>query len=119
MQLGGEQHTFVPMQELAAPFAQAICEHLKGEDRQSTSARSRFLDACRAHNRGELDLGQLAEATVRFGFVNVIDAFHISRGGQPTENRFFVDERKDRQGITLTDEGPSAGERPAGGRAAP
>jgi hypothetical protein len=40
---------------------------------------------------------------VRLGFANVIDAFHISRGGQPTQTRFFVDERAGRQGITLTD----------------
>ena len=40
---------------------------------------------------------------MRLGFANVIDAFHISRGGQPTETRFFIDERAGRQGITLTD----------------
>ena len=85
-------------------FAAAICDHLKAEDRQGTSARSRFLDACRAHNRGELDHPGLVEVTVRSGFVNVVDAFHISRGGQPTASRFFVDDRKSRQGVTLTDE---------------
>jgi hypothetical protein len=40
---------------------------------------------------------------VRLGFANVIDAFHVSRGGEPTQTRFFVDERASRQGITLTD----------------
>ena len=35
-------------------------------------------------------------------FADVIDAFHVSRGGQPTQTRFFVDERASRQGITLT-----------------
>jgi 5-methylcytosine-specific restriction endonuclease McrA len=77
--------------------------HLLVEDRQSTSAQSRFLDARRSRNCGDLDAGQLAEATVRLGFANVVDAFHISRGGQPTETRFFTDERASRQGITLTD----------------
>ena len=33
-------------------------------------------------------------------FADVIDAFHVSRGGQPTQTRFFVDERASRQGIT-------------------
>ena len=42
-------------------------------------------------------------ATVRLGFNNVIDAFHISRGGEPTQTRFFIDERAARHGITLTD----------------
>jgi len=46
---------------------------------------------------------QLAEVTVRLGFANVIDAFHIRRGGQPTQTRFFTDKRASRQGITLTD----------------
>jgi hypothetical protein len=41
----------------------------------------------------DLEAEQLAEATVRLGFANVIDAFHVSRGGQPTQTRFFVDER--------------------------
>ena len=77
--------------------------NLQVEDRQSTSAQSQFLDACRSRNRGDLEAAQLAEATVRLGFANVIDAFHVSRGGQPTQTRFFVDERASRQGITLTD----------------
>jgi hypothetical protein len=47
------------------------------EDRQSTSAQSQFLDACRSRNRGELDAAQLAEVTVRLGFANVIDAFEV------------------------------------------
>ena len=40
---------------------------------------------------------------MRLGFANVIDAFHISRGEQPTQTRFFADERAGREGITLTD----------------
>ena len=104
LELGARQETFVRMEDLAVPFAAAVCEHLGTEDRQSTSARSRFLDACRARNRAELDHSGLIDATVRLGFENVIDAFHVGRGGQPTGHRFFVDERNTRQGITLTDE---------------
>ena len=103
LDLSARQQTFVPLPDLAVPYAAGICEHLQVEDRQSTSARSQFLDACRSHNRGELDAAQLAEVTIRLGFTNVIDAFHISRGGEPTQTRFFVDERAGRQGITLTD----------------
>jgi hypothetical protein len=101
--LAARQQTFVPLPELAVPYAAALCEHLQVEDRQSTSAQSQFLDACRSRNRGDLKAAQLAEATVRLGFANVIEAFHISRGGQPTQTRFFVDEQASRQGITLTD----------------
>jgi hypothetical protein len=102
LELAARQQTFVPLPELAVPYAAALCEHLQVEDRQSTSAQSQFLDACRSRNRGDLEAEQLAEATVRLGFANVIDAFHVSRGGQPTQTRFFVDERASRQGITLT-----------------
>jgi len=103
LELAARQQTFVPLPELAVPYAAGLCEHLQVEDRQSTSAQSQFLDACRSRNRGDLDAAQLAEAAVRLGFADVIDAFHVSRGGQPTPTRFFVDERASRQGITLTD----------------
>jgi hypothetical protein len=104
LNLAAQQQTFVRLEDLSVPFAAGICEHLLAEDRQSTSARSRFLDACRSRNCGELDAVQLAEVTVWFGFNSVIDAFHISRGGEPTQTRFFIDERAARYGITLTDE---------------
>jgi hypothetical protein len=103
LELAAQQRTFVPLPELAVPYAAALCKHLQVEDRQSTSAQSQFLDACRSRNRGDLDAEQFAEATVRLGFANVIDAFHISRGGHPTQTRCFVDERASRHGITLTD----------------
>ena len=102
--LAAQQRTFVPLEDLAVPYAASICEHLLAEDRQSTSAQSRFLDACRSRNRAELDAAKLAELTVRLGFTNVIDAFHISRAGEPTQTSFFIDERASRHGITLTDE---------------
>jgi len=104
LNLAAQQQTFVRLEDLSVPYATSICEHLVAEDRQSTSAQSRFLDACRSHNRGELDAAQLADVTVRLGFNNVIDAFHIGRGGQPTQTHFFIDERASRHGITLTDD---------------
>jgi len=55
LNLAAQQQTFVRLEDLSVPYAASICEHLLAEDRQSTSARSRFLDACRARNRGELD----------------------------------------------------------------
>jgi hypothetical protein len=103
LDLAARQQTFVRLEDLAVPYAAAICAHLQVEDRQSTSAQSRFLDACRSYNRGELDAGKLAGTTERLGFANVVDAFHVSRGGEPTQTRFFTDERASRQGITLTD----------------
>ena len=104
LDLGARQRTFVSLDDLAVPYAAALCEHLKVEDKQTTSQQSRFLDACRALNRGELDQAKLIDTTVRLGFQNVIDAFHVSRDGQPVAHRFFVDDRKSRNGITLTDD---------------
>jgi hypothetical protein len=67
----------VTLHELAEPYARRICEHLKAVDKQGTFQRSRFLDACRAFNGGELNREALVESTVRLGFANVIDAFHV------------------------------------------
>src|SRR4051794_35516347 len=55
--------TFVPLSELAAPFARNIAEHLKLADRQATSRSSRFLELCRKFNREEVTKEQLVEGT--------------------------------------------------------
>jgi len=68
--------------DLALPFSQAVCEHLKLNDKQTTSGSSRFLDACRAFNRQEITRDELTSKTVQLGFNNVIDAFHVVAGGE-------------------------------------
>src|SRR4051812_11774024 len=93
----------VRLEELAVPFSSAVCEHLKNCDKQATSGSSRYLDACRAFNRGEIDRGALTSQTVRLGFNNVIDAFHVVAGGE-VGVRFFLDERDTNGGIRLTDD---------------
>jgi len=96
----------VPLEKLAAPFARHLCEHLKLVDKQATSRSSKFLDACRAFNRGELPEDRLIETTARLGFNNVIDAFHVVGNG-PVPVRFFEDERNGSRGagaIRLTDD---------------
>jgi hypothetical protein len=96
--------TFVPLSDLALPFATHISQHLKLADKQATSRSSQFLDFCRKFNRGDVSQEQLVEATVRLGFNNVIDAFHVVSNGE-VEVRFFSDERTGPQkGIQLTDE---------------
>lgn len=93
----------VRLEDLAEPFAGRICEHLRDADKQATAASSRFLDACRSYNKGELSASALRDATVRLGFQNVIDAFHVVGGGD-VPNRFFVDERKTAGAIRITDD---------------
>jgi HNH endonuclease len=102
--LASEQKTIVTLEELSEPFSQHITEHLKKVDRQSTSPSSRFLNACRQFNTGELSKTQLIDTTIRLGFNEVIDAFHNLSSGE-TPVRFFIDERKEgKKGIVLTDE---------------
>jgi 5-methylcytosine-specific restriction endonuclease McrA len=88
---------------LAVPFSRQNAEHIKQADKQATSASSKFLEACRKFNGGEIQLEELVKTTIERGFANVIDAFHVVNGADvPT--RFFVDERGPKGGITLTDE---------------
>ena len=103
LELSDQGNEFVSMEDLAAPFSRNLCEHLKHAGKQITSSRSRFLDTCRQANAGEISNEALIESTVRLGFVNVIDAFHVVNQGD-TPVRFFNDDRKARGGITLTDE---------------
>lgn len=89
------------LEDLAVPFSQHLCRHLAQAPKQITSARSQYLDACRGFNAHEIDQDALTAATVRFGFNNVIDAFHNVNQGE-IEKRFFIDERKTHKGIRLT-----------------
>jgi hypothetical protein len=102
LELGQAGREQVSLEELAVPFSEHLCAHLRAADRQATSPGSRFLDACRAHDRGELSAEQLIETTARLGFNNVIDAFHVLDGIE-LEDRFFIDERQSGGGIRLTD----------------
>ena len=104
LELGAQGRTFVPLEELAGPYSNHLVEHLKTSPRQATSITSQFLEECGKYSKGEVTREQMLASTVRLGFNNVLDAFHIVNGG-PTPKRFFEDQRKsDRKGITLTDE---------------
>ena len=92
----------VTLEELAEPFSRHICAHLKHSPRQATSASSKLLEACHAFNDQKISQEQLIHTTVRLGFTNGIDAFHIVNPGEIPQ-RFFLDERKLCKGIRLTD----------------
>lgn len=102
LELSASGTTFVPMADLALPYTRHLTEHLKNAQRQTTSGSSKFLDACRKFNQGQRTQTELVDAAVSLGFNNVIDAFHVVNNG-PIPMRFFVDDRKSRKGITLTD----------------
>lgn len=103
LELSAGGRDFVPLDDLADPFSKAICEHLKFAPKQITSKSSGFLDACREFNEGKIDHATLLRQTVKDGFNNVIDAFHVV-GPAEVGSRFFVDERKTRKGLLLTDD---------------
>ena len=92
LELRPESGQVLTLDELAKPYSRNIAEHLKKVDKQGTARSSKFLDACRGFNSGEVSETQLVEQTVRLGFNNVIDAFHVV-GGSPIVKPFFVDEK--------------------------
>jgi hypothetical protein len=103
LELATDEPTFIRLEELAVPFSRHVAEHVGRVDRQATSSSSRFLDACRKFNRGELDQDALVRQTVGLGFQNVIDAFQIVNNAA-IPMQFFIDERKQRGGIAITDD---------------
>ena len=103
LDMAQQGRTTVSLEDLADPFARQVCEHLRHSPRQGTATRSRFLDACNEHLRGERSWTDLVATTTRLGFVNVIDAFHVVGQGE-VGMRFFQDARKESNGIVLTDE---------------
>lgn len=69
--------TDISLAELAGPYAQYLCEHLKHAPKQVTSSKSTFLDACKQFNEGQITADSLRNVTVAKGFNNVLDAFHV------------------------------------------
>ncbi|MBB5964232.1 HNH endonuclease domain-containing protein [Planomonospora venezuelensis] len=97
--------THVTLEELAPRYAELLCQALERQPRQNISGRSRFLDACRDFNAGDLDRDALYARTVRLGFANVIDAFP-QLGGAPAPVRYYEDRRRHAvaPGLVLRDE---------------
>ncbi|WP_169983553.1 HNH endonuclease domain-containing protein [Microbispora sp. H10836] len=95
----------ITLEELAPRYADLLCQALQRQPRQGTAARSRFLDACRTFNAGELDRDTLHQRTVQLGFANVIDAFP-QLSGNPAPVRYYEDRRKNSAapGLVLRDE---------------
>jgi hypothetical protein len=102
LELAPSGKSFVTWEELARPFSRHITEHLQQRDKQGSSSSSQFLHSCRAFNRGTLTQQQLIDITVRQGFENVIDAFHVV-GSSEIPERFFHGKRRGAKGIDISD----------------
>ena len=104
LELAGQGKALVPLTELAVPFARHVCEHLKASDKQATSPRAGSSTPAASSTRARSAEERLVDTTVRLGFNNVIDAFHVVDTGE-VGVRFFADERgTPRKGIRLTDD---------------
>jgi 5-methylcytosine-specific restriction endonuclease McrA len=102
--LASKGKNYVPLEDLAVPFSNALCRHLDIQDKQTTNLSNSFLDKLRAFNRGEISAQEKIDSTVRDGFRYVLDAFHVV-GGKEVPVRFYRAERKSSQpAIRLTDE---------------
>jgi hypothetical protein len=73
--------SFITLEDLAVPFSKNLIEHIKLNEKQATSKSSTMLKACRQFIAGEITHEQLVQQTVKYGFVNVLDAFHIVNQG--------------------------------------
>jgi 5-methylcytosine-specific restriction endonuclease McrA len=94
----------IRLEDLALPFAQALCAHIREAPKQGTVNINRALrEACEGFNAGTVTEDALRDVAVRHGFGDVLDAFHVLGGGSMNE-RFFLDERREAKGIRLTDE---------------
>jgi hypothetical protein len=103
LELNPQAGQLLKLTDLAPAFAKHIVTHLKQAPKQALSASSQYLEACRLYGVDDPNQTKLVEETVRRGFVNVIDAFHVVGAGD-TQKRFFIDERASNNGIRITDE---------------
>ena len=87
------QKTSISIDDLAIPYAQNLCEHLKLSTKQTSSKKSTFLDACQNFNQKKISQTKLLDITKKIGFNYVLDAFHIVNGKE-IGSRFFEDNRK-------------------------
>lgn len=96
--------SFFTLEELAVPFSENLIEHIKLNDKQATSQSSTMLKACRQFIAGEITREQLIQQTVKYGFVNVLDAFHVVNQGDIPIKFFENDKRAKQKGIVITDD---------------
>jgi len=103
LELKPEAGQLIKLSELAPSFANHIAEHLRHSPKQITSKSSSFMEAIKSHAIDAPNQNKLIEETVRLGFRDVIDAFHVVGSGE-IETRFYVNEIKKNNGIRITDE---------------
>jgi len=102
LEIKPESGQLIKLEDIAPSFATSIANHLKASPKQITTQAGKFIKACEAYNVDGV-LSKLVDATVAYGFANVIDAFHIV-GSAPVHHHFYIDERSTNKGIRITEE---------------
>jgi len=103
LEVSNQSSDLIRIEDLAPVYAAKICEHLSHSPKQTTNPTSKFLGACSKFNSGEISEAKLVDETLSTGFRYVLDAFHIV-GRSPIPIKFFIDDRKNSNGIRLTEE---------------
>jgi hypothetical protein len=75
-----ENKSTITLEDLALPYSQHLCEHLKSHPKQGTSENSSFLSTLKSFNANEISKEEMINKTVKIGFSNVLDAFHNVHG---------------------------------------
>lgn len=96
--------SIVSLEDLAAPYAAHLCEHVAYSPRQATSRTSKFIEACASFNQGDISHNALIEATVKHGLNYVLDAFHTVNQQQIPIVFFKKEFSRTSKRIMLTDE---------------
>lgn len=94
----------VTLKDLSPLFVESILDHIKSSDKQGNSTTSKFLNACRNFNVGEISYDELLTVTERYGFVNVIDAFQNINGGVIPSKFYEKDFNGNSKRLIITDE---------------
>jgi hypothetical protein len=102
LDLARKDKSSVTIYELSPIFAHHVCEHLRNQEKQITSNKSQFIEACKQFNTGDITEAHLHDVTSRLAFTNVIDRFHTV-GGDTIPTKFYEDERSSNKRLVLTD----------------
>ena len=102
LDLARKDKTSVTIYELSPVFAHHICNHLHNQEKQITSNKSQFIEACKQFNAGNISEAHLHDVTSRLAFTNVIERFH-KVGGETITSKFYEDERSSNKRLVLTD----------------
>lgn len=95
----------VNLEDLAVPYANSLCEHMKTSPRQTTNRTARFLEVCKRFNERLATESDLVDAALDTGFRYVLDAFPLVNS-QAVRTPFYVKDFSVRNGkrLILTDD---------------